>query len=153
MIRSEREYKRAVRRFDKEKALLSEYRSQLKTEGLSPDKVKRLMGPLQSFTQELENQLAEYERIKRGDIGECNNLHGIGRMLIAIRIALGLSQREFAKRIGVHPTQVCRDERNEYHGITIERAASIFDTFEVELSSSFRKPPFLKPNRQKAKAA
>ena len=69
-------------------------------------------------------------------------------MLIAVRIALGLSQRQFAKRLGVHPTQVCRDERNEYHGITIERAAAILDTFDLELDSFFKRPLILKKTKR-----
>ena len=64
-----------------------------------------------------------------------------------------MGNRQFAKKIGVHPTQVCRDERNEYHGITIEKAASILDTFELDLSSTFKRPPFLKTKKRKTKAA
>jgi hypothetical protein len=33
----------------------------------------------------------------------------------------------------VHETQVSRDERNEYHGITIERAAKILEALDVEI--------------------
>jgi len=34
---------------------------------------------------------------------------------------------------GVHETQVSRDERNEYFGITLERAAKILDVLNVRL--------------------
>ncbi|HKC76557.1 MAG TPA: helix-turn-helix transcriptional regulator [Chloroflexota bacterium] len=54
-------------------------------------------------------------------------LTSIGQLLIAARIANGLSQRELADRLGVSETQVSRDERNEYHGITVERAQRILD--------------------------
>jgi hypothetical protein len=37
--------------------------------------------------------------------------------------------RELARRLGVHETQVSRDERNEYFGITLERAAKILEKF------------------------
>jgi hypothetical protein len=33
----------------------------------------------------------------------------------------------------VHETQVSRDERNEYFGITLERAAKILDALNVRL--------------------
>ena len=33
----------------------------------------------------------------------------------------------------MHETQVSRDERNEYFGITLERAAKILDTLNVQL--------------------
>jgi len=42
---------------------------------------------------------------------------------------------ELARRLGVHETQVSRDERNEYFGITLERAAKILDALSVRLRS------------------
>jgi hypothetical protein len=40
-----------------------------------------------------------------------------------------------AGKLGVHETQVSRDERNEYHGITLERAARSLDTLGADLRS------------------
>lgn len=53
--------------------------------------------------------------------------------LITSRIAQGISQRDLARRLGVHETQFSRDERNEYFGITLERAAKILDVLNVRL--------------------
>src|SRR4029079_10758009 len=39
----------------------------------------------------------------------------------------GLTQRELAERLGISESLVPRDERNEYHGITVERAQRILD--------------------------
>ena len=85
-------------------------------------------------------EVESYERLKRGDIGEFMNLHGLGGALVALRIALGLTQRDLAERLGVHESQVSRDERNEYHGITVDRASRIFDTLDVHLRSVFHQP-------------
>lgn len=68
---------------------------------------------------------------------EVSNLHGLGRALVAIRIALGLTQRELADRLGVNESQVSRDERNEYRGVTVERACRILDALGVEMTTSF----------------
>ncbi|MFM7058282.1 MAG: helix-turn-helix domain-containing protein [Planctomycetota bacterium] len=38
-----------------------------------------------------------------------------------------MTQRQLAERLGVHESQVSRDERNEYHGITLDRAARLLD--------------------------
>jgi transcriptional regulator with XRE-family HTH domain len=59
-------------------------------------------------------------------------------MLIAVRIAQGVTQRELAKRLGVHESQVSRDERNEYFGITLERAARVLDALGARLHSRVR---------------
>jgi len=69
------------------------------------------------------------------------NLYGLGQTLVGLTIALGLTQRELATRLGVHEAQISRDERNEYHGITVERASRILDTLGVQLRSSFDQPP------------
>ncbi len=62
-------------------------------------------------------------------------------MLIAARIANGLSQRELAERLGVSEAQVSRDERNEYHGITVERAQRILDTLGETLTLRLERKP------------
>lgn len=98
------------------------------------------LNPLRSFHLQLEEEVETYERLKRGDVGELLNLHGLGHTLVALRIALGLTQRELAQRLGVHESQVSRDERNEYHGITVERASRVLDAMGVRLRSLFEQP-------------
>ncbi len=137
MIRNEAEYQEAVRRLAEEKERLTEHEARLKSMGLGADELKRALDPLRSFHLQLEEEVQSYERLKRGELGELSNLHGLGQALVALRIALGLTQRELAERLGVHESQVSRDERNEYHGITVERATRILDALDVRLRSSF----------------
>jgi transcriptional regulator with XRE-family HTH domain len=40
---------------------------------------------------------------------------------------------KLARRLHVHESQVSRDERNEYFGITLERTIKILDTLNVQL--------------------
>lgn len=61
--------------------------------------------------------------------------------MIAARITQGISQRELAKRLNVHESQVSRDERNEYFGITLERAVKILDALEVRLHTKVEIAP------------
>ena len=138
MIRNENEYQEAVRRLGDERARLVEHEARLLKAGLAADEVKRALEPLQSFGLQLSEEIASYERLKRGDLGEMENLHGLGRTLVAARIALGLSQRELAERLGVHESQVSRDERNEYHGITVDRVSRILDAMGVAMVSAFK---------------
>lgn len=133
MIRNDQEYQEAVRRLRDESARIAAHRDRLKAEGLSAPEIKRAVDPLLSFHHQLEEEVESYERLKRGDLGELQNLHGLGQMLIALRISLGLTQRQLAERLGVHESQVSRDERNEYHGITVERASRVLDALKVNL--------------------
>jgi ribosome-binding protein aMBF1 (putative translation factor) len=140
MIRNENEYREAVRRLEEEKERLAEHRKRLNAAGLSSAEVKRAIDPLRSFHEQLAEEVASYERLRRGEVGEVLNLHGLGQMLVALRIALGLTQRELAERLGAHESQVSRDERNEYHGITVERASRILDALNVQMKSSVDEP-------------
>ena len=40
----------------------------------------------------------------------------------------------------MHESQVSRDERNEYHGIAVERVSKILDALGVSLKSQFEQP-------------
>jgi transcriptional regulator with XRE-family HTH domain len=52
-----------------------------------------------------------------------------------------MSQRELAKRLQVHESQVSRDERNEYFRITMERAVKILDALNVRLHTTVEIQP------------
>jgi len=135
MIRSETEYQEAVERLKAEAGRLRQQQTKLQEMGLGRDEIKRAMDPVRSFHEQLKEEVTSYERLKRGEFDEVRNFDGLGRLLIAVRIAQGLSQRDLAARLGVHESQVSRDERNEYHALTLERAGRILEALNVELES------------------
>jgi DNA-binding Xre family transcriptional regulator len=140
MIRSEYEYQQAVQRLEQEQQRLNQQQAKLEEMDLKPDEIKRAMDPMRSFHEQLAEEVASYERLKRGEFGEIRNLQGIGQLLIGLRISLNISQRELAERLGVHESQVSRDERNEYHGVTVERAQRIFEALGVEAHTTVELP-------------
>ena len=127
MIRSETEYQEAVVRLKDEATRMKEQQKQLKELDLSKEEIKRVMDPVRSFHEQLREEVESYEKLKRGEFEEIRNFDGMGRLLVALRISQGITQRELADRLGVHESQVSRDERNEYHGITVERAGRILE--------------------------
>ena len=133
MIRSETEYREASIRLAEERQRLIEHRHRLREAGLADDEIKRVIDPMESFHLQLQEEVESYERLKRGEFEEIHNLRGFGHLLISLRIAQGVSQRELAKRLGVHESQVSRDERNEYFAVTLERAVKILDALNVQL--------------------
>ena len=148
MIRNESEYQQAVTRLTDEQKRLVDHRARLKTAGLKAEEIKRVIDPMKSFHLQLKEEVESYERLKRGEFEELDNLRGLGHLLIALRIAQGISQRELAKRLEVHESQVSRDERNEYFGITLERAMKIVDALKVHLRTKVE----LEPQREVAVA-
>jgi hypothetical protein len=136
MIRNENEYQEAVRRVTDEEQRLKAERAKLVELGMSKDEIKRALDPLRSFQAQLKEEIESFERLKRGEFEELKNFDGLGRLLIALRISQNVSQRELADRLQVHESQVSRDERNEYHGITVDRANRILEALGVEVRST-----------------
>lgn len=141
MIRNENEYKEAVSRLDAEKARLDSQREALHAEGLDDSQIKNLMDPMVSFHLQLEEEVQSYERLKRGEFSELKNLSGLGELLVSLRIARGMSQKKLADLLEVHESQVSRDERNEYHGISIERASRVLEALGVQLKTTVELQP------------
>lgn len=133
MIRSESEYQNAVTRLEAERQRFAQHKEAWKKQGFTPEQIAKLAEPLESFHMQLEEEARSYERLKRGQFEELENLDGLGQTLIGLRIARGMTQRELARRLGVDETMVSRDERNEYHGITVERAQRVLDALGVRL--------------------
>ena len=148
MIRNETEYQEAAARLGEERRRLTEHAARLKEAGLKADEIKRVVDPMESFHLQLQEEVESYERLKRGEFAELDNLRGLGHLLISLRIAQGISQREVAKRLDVHESQVSRDERNEYFGITLERAIKVLDALNVRLRTKVE----FEPSQQVASA-
>ncbi len=135
MIRNDAEYKVAVQRLADEQSRLKQQRAKLAQLKLNKEEIKRVLDPIRSFHAQLKEEVESYERLKQGEFAALKNFAGLGRLMIALRIAQGVSQRDLAERLGVHESQISRDERNEYHGVTVERAGKILEALGAELQS------------------
>lgn len=135
MIRTDTEYRRALQRLADEAETLRAQRDHLAGLGLSADELDRAMQPMLSFRAQLEEEVEAYSQMRRGDLGPLQSLTAIGRWLVGARIARGLSQATLAERLGVHESQVSRDERNDYRGVTAERAQRILEALDVRFTA------------------
>jgi len=135
MIRNEKEYNEALARLSTDQDFIVRQRASLEQIGLTPAEVNRAMQPAISFHAQLEEEVEWYKRVKERDFEVVHSLTDIGHLLIAARIANGLSQRDLAARLNVSEAQVSRDERNEYHGVTVDRAQRILDVLEERVST------------------
>jgi ribosome-binding protein aMBF1 (putative translation factor) len=131
MIRSESEYHEALRRVEHDREIARQQQEALGAAGLSPEEIDHAMQPLRSFQAQLQEEVAWYESVRSGTLPPIRRLTDLGRLLTALRIAQGLTQRQLAEQLNVAESVVSRDERNEYHGITIERAQRILDGLGV----------------------
>ena len=136
MIRSEAEYQAALKRLDEDRDFGVQQRAALEAKGYTVEEVERGMEAILSYHAQLAEEVDWYEKVRRREIAPLANLAQIGRLLIGLRIANGLSQREFAERLGVSEAAVSRDERNEYHGVTLEKAQRVLEAIGETVTSS-----------------
>ena len=93
MVRNDQEYQAALKRMEEDRQVAAQQRAVLEAARLSPEDVERAMQPLLSFHAQLAEEVSWYEQVKRRDFGVLSRLTGLGRLLIALRIANGLTQR------------------------------------------------------------
>ncbi|APB36733.1 MULTISPECIES: helix-turn-helix domain-containing protein [Heyndrickxia] len=131
MIKTERAYKEAVEKLKQDREFIESEKLSFKDMGLTQEQIDLAIQPYISFHEQLKEEVDYYERIKRGEFDTVINLRNIGRTLIAYRIYIGMSQAELAEKLGVAPSQVSRDERNEYYGATIERIRDVMEAMNM----------------------
>lgn len=134
MIRTEAEYGRAKQRLEDDKAYLEQLKQALGQQGLTQAEVERAMQPALSFHMQLLEEVEAYERMRRGQFEALDNLPSIGRWLIGLRIYRGWTQKQLADTLGVSEAQVSRDERNEYHNVSTEKAQRILESLGANFS-------------------
>ena len=130
MIRGENEYKEATRRLAEDREFIAHQRATFEVAGLTVDEIERGLEPALAFHAQLAEEVAWYERVKRFDFDVISNLTEIGRLLIAIRSAQDISEKELADALGVSEAQVSRDER----------AQRILDALGVSVTTCVEEP-------------
>ena len=133
MIRTDKEYNDAKARYEEQEKAFVEHKKRLAAMKLTPDQVKTLHC-------QMGEEIAWYERVKKGDFNPSTDLAHIGRTLIAIRIARSWTQRDLAEKLGITESQMSRDERNEYHGISVERVQKILSALGANLKLNLDLP-------------
>lgn len=131
MIKTEHAYREAVEKLKQDKKFIADQIKKFEEMGLEPDHIELAVQPYYSFHEQLKEEVEYYERIKRGDFEPVFNLKTIGKTLIAYRIFIGMSQQGLAEKLNVSPSQVSRDERNEYYGATLERIQSVMEAMNM----------------------
>ncbi len=135
MIRTEKDYTAAIREHADMKDRFARLRLSLQEQGYTGDVIADLMDSELAFAGQIGSDIELYEQALERQFGK-TNWENIGLLLINLRIANRVKQRELADRLGVDESVVSRDERNEYRGITVERAVRILQALDerVELS-------------------
>ncbi len=116
--------------------------SEKQGEDLHPRMRQAFRDQYDSQIEELREQLAEYEALRRGSIAvlELGSLKELPVALIRARIASGLTQRELAERLGLKEQQVQRYEATRYAGASLERIQAVVDALGLQVTERVALP-------------
>jgi hypothetical protein len=153
MIKSEREYQNVKQKLLEERVRLDEAKSQVLLETQDENIVNDLMAPLETFYIQLKFELEQYEEIKSGNIDIASNFGDVGKQLIALRIAMGITQSELSVRLGYSEAQVSRDEKNEYYNAGTEKLDSVMTALDAKAIITMELPFKFKKNEDETVAS
>jgi ribosome-binding protein aMBF1 (putative translation factor) len=126
MIANERQYRITKSEAQKFAASIQKFEAHPPTD-LHPLLVKAQRDALVSQLEELEEDILEYETLKNsGQTGlDLENILELPNALIKARIAVGLTQKELAERLGLKEQQVQQYESTLYKSANLERVLQV----------------------------
>ncbi len=88
-----------------------------------------LAGSYQTMIGGLQDQIREYDELKRGElvIPEVERLDDVAPFITRIRIAKGISQTELGRRLGVSKQVISRYEDSDYQTVSMAKLQEILD--------------------------
>ena len=140
MIKNEKQYritKAQVRRFQD---ALSELAGQERPSNIAPRLWEAQRQAAQSQMEELQEQVAAYERLQVGGSKEVvlEAVEDLPKALIRARIAAGMTQEGLARRLGVKPQQVQRYEATEYESASFARVLKVVQALGLRMPKAVR---------------
>lgn len=137
MIKNERQYritKAQVAEFD---TTLTQFERE-DTSSLHALLRQAQLDALRSQRADLQSAVEEYEELKqhRPTVIEAGSLDELPRALIRARIALGLSQKELAEKMGLKEQQLQRYEATDYASASLSRIQEVAAALGVRVSES-----------------
>ena len=135
MIQNERQYKitrNKLRELSIDRATLD-----LPTD-LHPRQILARKNSLGILIGELEQEIAEYDRLKSGQITQfpIESFQDLPRVMIEARIAAGLTQKELAEKIGVREQQIQRYEANNYRAVGFDRLQEVMSALDITIAKT-----------------
>ncbi len=123
MIKSEQQKNRTLK-------MLKEYNENLKT----LDEYSR--GSLLSLIGTLEQEIEEYENLKKGIYELPKNISFVELLqsISKIRISKGLSQQDLANMLGITKQQLNRYEEHNYQNVSIAKINEILEVLNISVS-------------------
>ena len=141
MIKNEREYRITKGHVKKFRSALAMFAADTDTK-VHPRLRQAQADALRSQLADLEAELREYEslRSRKRRIIRAETFEDFPRVLIQARVALGLTQRELAERLGLKEQQVQRYEATNYASASLSRIAEVVAALGLDVKEQVRLP-------------
>lgn len=135
MIKNERQYRITRAQAEKFEKTITELEAAPEEKRIHPKLRTAQLNGLRSQLADLREELAEYESLRSGQrrVLELNSFDDLPRALIQGRIASGMSQEEFADRLGVKAQQVQRYEATDYMGASLARVGEVVKALGIQV--------------------
>jgi HTH-type transcriptional regulator / antitoxin HipB len=136
VIQNERQYK--ITQTKLRDLLLDRATLDLPDFDLHPRLILARKNSLNILIGELEQEIAEYDRLKSGQIDKwpIESLQDLPNVIIKARIAVGMTQKELAEKIGVQEQQIQRYEANNYRAVGFERLQEVMSALDIRISQA-----------------
>ena len=128
MIKTQSEFRAARRR-------IAQLQDKISKAGTTSDETTNKNAATEVELVELEEDVLWYQQAVQGfELPTCRSLAYIGRLLIAVRLARGISQAELAGLLGVSKPQISQDETGGYAKVSAERAGRILEALGAKIA-------------------
>lgn len=140
MIRNERQYIITKAQVKKFKKALDEFNKQKAS--AHPVLVKAQKDAIKSELAVLESQVKEYEKLRSGKykVLKGSSFYDLPIELIRARIALGLTQKQLAEKVGLKEQQIQRYEDTEYATASFSRLTEIIKALGLDIEEKIILP-------------
>jgi ribosome-binding protein aMBF1 (putative translation factor) len=89
-----------------------------------------------SIQEDMENEIAEYDFLKtnKAKILKSRSISELPTLITEYRIASGLTQKEFSKKIGMKEQQLQRYEAENFQGISFKNLIKILQIMGLDIT-------------------
>jgi HTH-type transcriptional regulator/antitoxin HigA len=132
MIKNEKQYKVTKKKL----AILHQKIAEMKSEGDRLSLTRQLvLNSLLDMSTDMENEVAEYDLLKQNkkNILKSRSLYELPSLITEYKIASGLTQKEFSKKIGMKEQQFQRYEAENFQGISFKNLLKILQAIGLDV--------------------
>lgn len=134
MIKNEREYRITQAQAKRFRGAVATFSTEKDT-SVHPRLRQAQADAMRSQLADLEAELEQYDSLRSGKrlIIQAQSLDDLPRALIQARVALGLTQRDLAERLGLKEQQIQRYEATEYASASLRRIREVVNSLGLDL--------------------